>query len=120
LNNEYGTFGKHLIVDMYGIDPEVLNSLEYLKILCTTAAKTTGATVLDIMSHQFTPQGVTVLVLLSESHLSLHSSPEHGYVSMDIYTCGLECFPDKALDFLADILKPTDIHRQYIERGIRL
>jgi S-adenosylmethionine decarboxylase len=115
----YGTYGKHLIIDFHGIDSEVLDSIEYLKISCLTAAKMTGANVLDVMTWKFEPQGATILVLLSESHLSLHTAPEHQYAALDIYTCGNVCDPEKALVFLRDIFKPTEINRQYIERGVR-
>lgn len=67
---------------------DVLDNLELLKKACWNACVCAGATVLDISSHKFEPQGVTLVALLSESHFSIHTWPERGTAAVDLFTCG--------------------------------
>lgn len=115
----YGTYGKQIIADFYGCNSEVIDSLEYMKATCETAARMSGAKILGTQYHKFEPQGLTILVSLSESHLAIHCAPENnGFLNFDILTCGNICDPEKAYEYMKMILKPTEIHRQFIERGI--
>jgi S-adenosylmethionine decarboxylase len=114
----YGTYGKEIVADFHGCKFEIIDSLEYMKASCETAAKMSGAKILSIQCHKFKPQGLTILIALSESHLTIHTSPEHGVLNMNIYTCGKICDPEKAYEYMKMILKPTEIHRQVIERGV--
>ena len=97
---EYSTFGRHVAVDAWGVDFELLNNAEFLQAQMVEAAETCGATVLSVQSKQFEPQGATVLVLLSESHLSIHTYPEKGFAAIDCYTCGETVDPQLAIDYL--------------------
>lgn len=67
---------------------------------CTIAAQKANATILDTHLHKFEPQGISIVIILQESHLSLHSFPEENFVSVDIYTCGNHTEPLNALQFL--------------------
>jgi S-adenosylmethionine decarboxylase len=80
--------GRHLILDLYGCDPEALDDYQGLLGLLETALDVADANVLRIIGEKFEPQGVTLVALLSESHASLHSWPEAGYMAVDLYTCG--------------------------------
>jgi len=82
------------------------------------AAEASGATVLSVQSKQFEPQGATVLVLLSESHLSIHTYPEKGFAAIDCYTCGETVDPQTAIDYLVTMLKPEHVHAKKLIRGI--
>lgn len=73
---EYSTFGKHIIVDLWGVDFSLLDDIHFLEHHLVTAADHSGAHVLNVSKKEFQPYGVTVLVLLSESHLSIHTYPE--------------------------------------------
>ena len=75
------------------------------------------ATVCDMMAKRFEPQGVTVLALLSESHASLHTYPEDGSIFIDVFTCGHTAQPERAVQLLAEALKPTSMNTQTIHRG---
>ena len=80
--------GHHVLLSLYGVDFKLLNDLLGIIDAFELAVKATGATVLNRFSHQFEPQGVTVVYALSESHISIHSFPEDGTCAIDVYTCG--------------------------------
>ena len=93
------------------------NSKEIEKILIT-AAKKSGNTPLEVTIHKFSPQGITGVVLLAESHIALHSWSEFNYLAIDIFTCGDKAKPEKALEYLKKKFKPKKVVIQKITRGI--
>ena len=115
---EYSTFGGHVAVDTWGVDFELLNNAELLQEYMVEAAEACGATVLSMQSRQFEPQGATVLVLLSESHLSIHTYPERGFAAIDCYTCGEWVDPQLAVDYLVSVLKPEKTFAKKLVRGM--
>ncbi|MGM1050136.1 S-adenosylmethionine decarboxylase [Paenibacillus uliginis N3/975] len=115
---EYSTFGRHVAVDTWGVDFELLNSAEFLQAQMVEAAEACGATVMSVQSKQFEPQGATVLVLLSESHLSIHTYPERGFAAIDCYTCGETVDPQLAIDYLVSVLKPEKCFAKKLVRGL--
>ncbi|URN92879.1 MAG: adenosylmethionine decarboxylase [Candidatus Pristimantibacillus lignocellulolyticus] len=115
---EYSTFGRHVAVDAWGVDFDLLNSAEILQSHMVEAAEASGATVLSVQSKQFEPQGATVLVLLSESHLSIHTYPERGFAALDCYTCGETVDPQVAIDYMMSVLKPQTTHAKKLIRGV--
>lgn len=115
---EYSTFGRHIAVDVWGVDFERLNNSQFLTNHMVEAAEACGATVLSVQSKQFEPQGATVLVMLSESHISIHTYPEKGFAALDCYTCGDTVDPQLAIDYLVSILKPERYYAKKIVRGI--
>ncbi|MDQ0090843.1 S-adenosylmethionine decarboxylase [Paenibacillus anaericanus] len=115
---EYSTFGRHVAVDTWGVDFEVLNNADLLQEHLVEAAESCGATILSMQSKQFEPQGATVLVLLSESHLSIHTYPERGFAAIDCYTCGETVDPQLAIDYLVSVLKPDKIFAKQLIRGL--
>jgi S-adenosylmethionine decarboxylase len=115
---EYSTFGRHVAVDTWGIDFDTLNNAELLQSHMIEAAEACGATVLSVQSKQFEPQGATVLVLLSESHLSIHTYPEKGFAAIDCYTCGESVDPQGEIDYLISVLKPERVYAKKLIRGM--
>lgn len=115
---EYSTFGRHVAVDAWGVDFEVLNNAGLLEAHLVEAAEACGATVLSIQSRQFEPQGATVLVMLSESHLSIHTYPERGFAAIDCYTCGEMVDPQLAIDYLVTVLNPEKTYAKKLIRGM--
>jgi S-adenosylmethionine decarboxylase len=105
-------------VDAWGVRYDLLNDADWLKDQLVEAAEATGATVLSVQSRQFEPQGATVLVLLSESHLSIHTYPEKGFAAIDCYTCGETVDPQNAIDRLMEALKPERVHAKKLIRGL--
>jgi S-adenosylmethionine decarboxylase len=96
----------------------MLNNAELLQSHMVEAAEACGATVLSVQAKQFEPQGATVLVLLSESHLSIHTYPEKGFAAIDCYTCGETVDPQAAIDYLVAVLKPERTYAKKLVRGI--
>jgi S-adenosylmethionine decarboxylase len=109
--------GRHVIAELLGGNPNLLNDERYLRAALKEAAERAGGTVLDVTSHKFTPQGVTALALLSESHISIHTWPEHGYSAVDVFTCGSHTNPQLACDFLKKSLECTGESVKVLERG---
>lgn len=114
---EYKTFGRHVLADIWGVDFNKLNDIGFLKEHMYKAAEKSGAKILAIQSEAFTPCGVTVLLLLSESHLSIHTYPEKGFAAIDGYTCGDEVDPEVAINYLLSIFAPEKIYSSKIIRG---
>ncbi|WP_123041311.1 adenosylmethionine decarboxylase [Cohnella candidum] len=115
---EYSTFGRHVAVDTWGVNFDTLNNAELLQSHMVEAAEACGATVLSVQAKQFEPQGATVLVLLSESHLSIHTYPEKGFAAIDCYTCGETVDPQAAIDYLVGVLKPERTYAKKLVRGL--
>jgi S-adenosylmethionine decarboxylase len=109
--------GKHCILELYDCDRSKLDDEAFLRDTITTAARRAGATLLNLITHRFEPQGVTGLALLAESHISIHTWPESGYAAVDVFTCGDHTMPEKACLTLAEELgsaehKLTSFRRQ--------
>ncbi len=92
--------GRHFLLELKDCDRELLNDLDALKKLLRTAAVDCGAEILGDSFHRFSPQGVSGVVVIAESHLFIHTWPEHGYAAVDIFTCGTRVKPEVAADIL--------------------
>ena len=92
--------GKHCILELYECDQIKLNDEAFLRTVITSAAKRAGATLLNLITHRFEPQGITGLALLAESHISIHTWPENGYAAVDVFTCGDHTMPEKACEIM--------------------
>jgi S-adenosylmethionine decarboxylase len=110
--------GRHLILDLYDCDREILNDYDGLEALLKTALQMSNATILRIFGHKFEPQGVTLLALLSESHASIHTWPQVGYAAIDLYTCGNTTQTHKAAEFLKHKLKSKQVEQKELIRSI--
>lgn len=97
--------GKHIIVELHGVRSELLNDPNFLKKVLISAAVKAGATVIGDIFHKFSPYGVTGVVAVKESHISIHTWPEFGYAALDIFTCR-NIDPTVALDEILKELKP--------------
>ena len=98
--------GQHWLLDLFGCDPGILNDKEKLRALLRAAAEAAGARIVADIFHTFAPQGVTGVIVVEESHLSIHTWPEHGYAALDFYTCGAVS-PEAALSELGTLLGAT-------------
>lgn len=107
--------GRHIIAEFTGCTH--LNDSEILEPVLREAAVAAGATVLSVTVHTFEPFGMTGVAVLQESHISVHTWPEYGYVSIDIYTCGERLRLDEALKVLKDFFLPKKVQAVSITRG---
>ena len=110
--------GRHLLLELRECDVALLDNLAYLENALVSAAIESGATVIDKSFHQFAPQGVSGVVLIAESHLSLHTWPEHAYAAVDIFTCGTTVKIEVAADALIRQLGSKDPSLLEVKRGI--
>ena len=109
--------GRHLILDLYDCDPEILNDYEGLEQIMLAGLSLSKATVLRVIGEHFEPKGVTLLALLAESHCSIHTWPEIGYAAVDLYTCGDTTNTHKAAQFIGDSLKAKTVEEKELVRS---
>ncbi len=110
--------GRHLIVELQGCDPEKLTRAEEVEKLLLEAARRSELTIMGVKTHYFNP-GATSMVIIGESHLSIHTWPEYGYAAVDIFVCrGKD--PWKAFEVIARELRPEKVKALEIKRGVDL
>ena len=110
--------GRHLLIELQDCDKEALNNLGFLRDAMISAAVDCGAVVLGDSFHRFSPQGVSGVVVIAESHLSIHTWPEYGYAAIDIFTCGTTVEPEKAAGALIEKLGAKNHSLMEIQRGL--
>ena len=109
--------GRHVIAELWQCDFDKLNDMDFIEQTFVDAALKSGAEVREVAFHKFAPQGVSGVVIISESHLTIHSFPEHGYASVDVYTCG-DLDPTIAAKYIAEALGSTSSELVEIPRGM--
>jgi len=112
------TLGLHILADLYGVDFDKLDHVEDVRELLEGAVKYAGLSKLSSHFHQFYPHGATGVILLEESHISIHTWPEHGYAAIDVYTCGGKEKTFKAMEYILKVLKPKRVDEKVAERGV--
>ncbi len=110
--------GFQILADLYGVDPDVISKVDSLYPVIEDAVRAGNLTKISSDYYQFQPQGASGVVLLAESHLSFHTWPEHGLVTLDIYTCGDPKGAETAFDYIVDQLKPDTIDSKRLRRGV--
>ena len=110
--------GRHLLVELNDCNREVLNDLDLLRDAMLTAAIKCGAVILGDSFHRFSPQGVSGVVVIAESHLSVHTWPEYGYAAVDVFTCGTTVNPQTAAEVLIEKLGSKNHSLTEIPRGV--
>ena len=114
----HGTIGRHYIVEASGCNPDIISRVEKVQQILVKAAEIAGAQVWSISFSKFPPHGVSGVVVISESHISTHTWPEFGYVALDIYTCGKDVDPEKAVTYAVAAFGSSTSHITEITRGI--
>jgi len=108
--------GEHIFGTLKLCNQIKLNDLDFIEKSLIKACKAANCTVLNILSHQFFPQGVTSVLLLEESHISIHTYPEHKSAFVDIFTCGLNARPVEALKVLINEFECHYVNQKQIWR----
>jgi len=94
--------GRHLLLELFDCDLDAINNVEAVKDALIEAAKRAQATIVDVVFHEFNPFGVSGVVVIAESHLSIHTWPEYRYAAVDIFSCGDVLQPEVAAWYLVD------------------
>ena len=110
--------GRHLIVEYSGCDRQALNNLAYLEEHMNEAVRKSGATIVRSVFHRYNPQGVSGVVIIAESHISIHSWPEYGYAAVDFFTCGESINPELAAAYIKEKLSAASCDIKDLRRGI--
>ncbi|HOG65545.1 MAG TPA: adenosylmethionine decarboxylase [Spirochaetota bacterium] len=111
------TLGTHLLLEFSGCPFALLDDPATVERALLAAAAAAGTTVLEAHFHRFQPQGVTGILLVSESHLSIHTWPELGYAAVDFFSCSPKTRFAAAEQVLQQAFTPARIARQVVERG---
>lgn len=111
------TMGRHVIAELWECDFDKLNDMDFIEQTFVDAALRSGAEIREVAFHKFAPQGVSGVVIISESHLTIHSFPEHGYASIDVYTCG-DLDPTIAANYIAEALGSKTRETVEVPRGM--
>ena len=109
--------GKHALIDLSGCDSEIIRNHRLIQDILVRATDIAKIKILGSIDHFFTPQGYTAVLLLEESHLSIHTWPEHNYISIDLYSCNLQTDFTAVKQFLASEFKATVTSYRLFERG---
>ncbi len=112
------TLGLHILADLYGIEADKIDRVEDIREVLEGAVKYADLTKISSHYYQFQPHGATGVILLAESHISIHTWPEHGIATVDVYTCGDPSKAYKAMDYIISRLQPSRIDKQVHDRGI--
>jgi S-adenosylmethionine decarboxylase len=109
--------GNHLLAEFSECDPVCLADLDHVTRSMLAAAEASGATVVTHSFHHFSPLGVSGVVIISESHLAIHTWPEHCFAAVDFFTCVNRVVPERALDLLRLALGARRMETARLERG---
>ena len=112
------SLGRHVLAEFYGCAFETLNDMEIVKGCMIDAALFAGAEIRESVFHKFSPQGVSGVVVISESHLAIHTWPELGYAAVDVFTCGEKVNPWDACKCLSEMFQAEHITATEMRRGI--
>lgn len=110
--------GRHLLLELKDCNQELINDVEFLQNLLCETAEHIGATVVNQAFHKFSPQGVSAVVVIAESHICIHTWPEYNYAAIDIFTCGNSIDPTDAIDLLVERLEAKESSFIELKRGL--
>jgi len=112
------SLGRHVLAELYGCKFEVLNDINRVEDIMVNAALEAGAEIREFVFHKFSPQGVSGVVVISESHLAIHTWPELGYAAVDVFTCGEKVDPWDACKYLESMFGANQMKASEVKRGI--
>lgn len=110
--------GTHLLLELRDCSQELLDDIQYIEEAMVRAANEAGATIVGKSFHKFVPRGVTGIVAIAESHLCIHTWPEHGYAAVDVFTCGRTFKPQQAAQLIIERLHCVQPSITMVKRGL--
>jgi len=111
------SLGKHILAELYDCNEGLLNDTKFIEKVMLKAAELSNATIVSSNFHKFSPHGVSGIVVIAESHMSIHTWPEYGFVAIDLFTCGDTVNPWVGFDFLKEELNASNISTIEMKRG---
>ncbi len=111
------SLGRQFIVELYGCDKTILDDPIRLKHVLTEAIRKSGATIIKPFFHQFSPHGVSGIVVIAESHVAIHTWPEFSYCALDIFTCGYQVKPETILEHIRRHFSARSLSVMEVKRG---
>ena len=109
--------GRHVLAELTGCPPNVLDDAAALEVCFRDCAEKGGATLVSSHFHRFSPQGVSGVVVIAESHLTIHTWPEHGYAAVDVFTCGRPEIAEAIMALIIAALRAGTVNRTSFARG---
>jgi S-adenosylmethionine decarboxylase len=111
------TYGDHYLVDLHGCDVALIADAKPTEEALLSAANRCGSTIIEYHFHQFSPHGVSGVILIAESHISVHTWPENGFVAVDIFTSGEVMRPEVAIRMLEEAFSADRVDVMKVARG---
>ncbi len=116
--NRLHALGTHLLLELRDCNPKTLSKLEFVKETLKNAALEAKATIVEVAFHEFSPFGISGMVVIAESHLAIHTWPEYGYAAVDVFTCGDLIDPRVAAKYLIEKFQSKNPSIIEMKRGI--
>ena len=116
--NRLHALGTHLLLELRDCNPKTLKNLEFVRETLKNAALEAKATIVEVAFHEFSPFGISGMVVIAESHLAIHTWPEYGYAAVDVFTCGDLIDPKVAAKFLIEKFQSKNPSIIEMKRGI--
>jgi len=110
--------GRHLIAEFADCDGQKLADVDFIEDCLNEAVRKSGATIINSVFHRYNPQGVSGVVVIAESHMSIHTWPEYNYAAVDFFTCGESVDPHKAYRYMKRMLRSKTSQLSELDRGI--
>jgi S-adenosylmethionine decarboxylase len=116
--NRLHALGTHLLLELRDCNPKTLTNLEFVRETLKNAALEAKATIVEVAFHEFSPFGISGMVVIAESHLAIHTWPEYGYAAVDVFTCGDLIDPKIAAQYLIEKFESRNPSIVEMKRGI--
>lgn len=109
--------GRHAIIDVYECKIDKIDDLKFIKDMLVESAKEANLHIVDQIFHKFSPIGISGVLILAESHLTIHTWPEYNFAAIDVFTCGTKFDPKEVCEIIAKRLKSSKYEIKEIKRG---
>ena len=113
----HGPFASQMLIELHGCNAELLNNPVALKELLLEAVRRGHGTIVTDVFHTFSPHGVSGVIVIAESHVAIHTWPEHGYAAVDIFSCGTKLDHAAIRDWVAAGMGASSVESQELARG---
>lgn len=110
--------GQHTLYDFHGCAAESLRDTETLRAAMLVGIRAAGGTIVNETFHTFSPHGVSGVVVIAESHVTIHTWPEYSYAAVDVFSCGMKLQHTVIRDAIQKALGAARVEQQALQRGV--